>query len=66
MKSIQKNNLSLDAVIPASEKRKTLIEIKKTLCLMLIGGTLHKDESGPIGQSLFFINQVLDKKEKES
>lgn len=66
MKSIQKNKLSLDDVIPASEKRESLIEIKKMLCLMLVGGTLHKYESGPIGQALFFINQVLDKKGEES
>lgn len=59
MKSIQTDVPSIDDVIPASKKTETLKEVKKTLVLMLIGGTLHKNESGPISQALFHINTVL-------
>lgn len=59
MKSIQADAPSIDDVIPASKKTETLTEVKKTLVLMLIGGTLHKNESGPISKALFHINTVL-------
>lgn len=59
MKSIQADTPSIDDVIPASKKQQTLTAVKKTLVLMLIGGTLHKNESGPISKALFHINTVL-------
>lgn len=59
MKSIQTDAPSIDDVIPASKKKETLTAVKKTLVLMLVGGTLHKNESGPISKALFHINTVL-------
>ena len=60
MKSIQINTPTLGDVIPASKKSEVLTEVKKTLALMLIGGTLHKDDADHVSQALFHISNVLE------
>lgn len=61
MKELQE--LTLESVMQMKPPREVFTQIKKDLCLQLLGGSLSKKDAQSANQALFYVNLILNQEE---